>query len=54
MYVAANEKDLAINMYKKAKQYDNMIKLVTKYRPEHLKDTHLHLAQIFMTENNLK
>lgn len=40
MYLSANEPDLAINMYKKAKQYDNMIRLVTKFRKDLLKDTH--------------
>lgn len=44
MYLQANEPDLAINMYKKAKQYDNMIRLVTKFRKDLLKDTHQHLA----------
>jgi len=37
--------DLAINIYRKAKQYDHMIRLVTKYRKDLLKDTHQHLAQ---------
>ena len=45
MYLSANEPDLAINMYKKAKQYDNMIRLVTKFRKDLLKETHQHLAQ---------
>lgn len=54
MYITANEPDLAINMYKKAKQFDNMIKLVAKYRKDHLKDYHLHLAKNFEMENNLK
>lgn len=40
MYLSANEPDLAINMYKKAKQYDNMIRLVTKFRKDLLKETH--------------
>jgi len=44
MYLSANEPDLAINMYKKAKQYDNMIRLVTKFRKDLLKETHQHLA----------
>ena len=44
MYLSANEPDLAINMYKKAEQFDNMIRLVTKFRKDLLKDTHLHLA----------
>jgi len=54
MYITANEPDLAINMYKKAKQYDNMIRLVTKFRKELLKDTHQHLAQQLENEGNLK
>lgn len=44
MYIAANEPDLAINMYKKAKMYDQMIRLVMKFRVDLLKDTHHHLA----------
>jgi len=54
MYLAANEPDLAINMYKKAKQYDNMIRLVMKFRKDLLKDTHQHLAQQLEMEGNLK
>ena len=45
MYLTVNEPDLAINMYKKAKQYDHMIRLVVKYRRDLLKDTHLHLGK---------
>jgi len=44
MYLAANEPDLAINMYKKAKLFDQMIRLVMKFRVDLLKDTHHHLA----------
>lgn len=54
MYIAANEPDLAINIYRKAKQYDHMIRLVTKYRKDLLKDTHQHLAQQLDGEGNLK
>jgi intraflagellar transport protein 172 len=54
MYLAANEPDLAINIYRKAKQYDHMIRLVTKYRKDLLKDTHQHLAQQLDGEGNLK
>lgn len=54
MYLTANEPDLAINMYKKAKQYDNMIRLVMKFRKDLLKDTHQHLAQQLEMEGNLK
>jgi intraflagellar transport protein 172 len=34
------EPDMAIQMYKKAGQYDNMIRLIAKYRKNLLKDTH--------------
>jgi intraflagellar transport protein 172 len=44
MYLTANEPDLAINMYKKAKMFDQMIRLVQKFRVDLLKDTHHHLA----------
>lgn len=54
MYITANEPDLAINMYKNAKLYDKMIKLVAKYRKDLLKDTHIHLAQECETDGNLK
>jgi intraflagellar transport protein 172 len=54
MYLAANEPDLAINIYRKIKQYDHMIRLVTKFRKDLLKDTHQHLAQQLDVEGNLK
>ena len=37
MYLTANEPDLAINMYKKARKYDQMVRLVKTYRKELLK-----------------
>lgn len=54
MYLAANEPDLAINDYRRAKQYDHMIRLVTKFRKDLLKDTHQGLAQQLAGEGNLK
>lgn len=54
MYIQAKEPDLAINIYRKAKQYDHMIRLVTKYRKDLLKDTHSHLAGQLEREGNLK
>lgn len=44
MYLSASEPDLAINMYKKAKMFDHMIRLVMKFRADLLMDTHHHLA----------
>lgn len=52
LYTTVKEYDLAINMYKKIQQYDNMIRLVSKYRKELLKDTHLSIAQKYEHEGN--
>jgi intraflagellar transport protein 172 len=54
LYVIIDEPDLAINMYKKARQYDNMVRLVKSNRPDLLKETYLHLAQQQEMEGNLK
>jgi intraflagellar transport protein 172 len=45
LYVIVNEPDLAINMYKTIKQYDNMVRLVAVHHKDLLTDTHLHLAK---------
>jgi intraflagellar transport protein 172 len=45
MYLVVEEFDMAIAMYKKCGQYDNMIRLVAKYRSNLLKETHLAVAQ---------
>ena len=45
LYVSVNSPDLAIAMYKKVEQYDNMVRLVEKYHPDLLQTTHLHLGQ---------
>ena len=54
LYVMVHEPDLAINMYKKGRRYDDMIRLVTSYRKDLLTETHLHLAQQLETEGNFK
>ena len=54
LYVMVHEPDLAINMHKKNRRYDDMIRLVTSYRKELLAETHLHLAQQLETEGNFK
>ena len=54
LYVMVHEPDLAINMYKKNRRYDDMIRLVTSYRKDLLTETHLHLAQQLETEGNFK
>lgn len=54
LYITVDEPDLAINMYKKARQFDNMIRLVKAHRKNLIKETHLHLAQQLEMEGNLK
>lgn len=54
LYLTVKEPDLAINMYKKNRQYDQMIRLVTEHRKDLLIETHLHLAHQFETEGNFK
>ena len=41
-------------MYKKAKQYDAMVRLVAKHRPDLLKETRQYLAQQLEMEGSLK
>lgn len=54
LFLKVNEADLAINMYKKQRKYDAMVRLVAKYRKELLKETHQFLAQHLESEANLK
>lgn len=54
MYLTVKEHDLAINMYKKARQYDQMVRLVSLYRKDLLGETHAHLAQALENEGNFK
>lgn len=54
LFMTVEEPDLAIQMYKKAGQFDNMIRLIAKYRKNLLKDTHQAIAQKFQQEGNLK
>ena len=54
LFMEIQEPDLAINMYKKAGQYDNMIRLVSKFRKNLLRDTHLSIAQKLEREGTFK
>lgn len=45
LYLLCGQSDKAISMYKDAKQYESMIKLVGKHHPDLLVDTHKHLAK---------
>eukprot|EP00111_Clytia_hemisphaerica_P000435 TCONS_00001218-protein len=53
LYIMIEEGDLAINMYKRAKMYDQMIKLVKEYHGDLITDTHLHLAKELESEGQL-
>ena len=54
LYITVKEKDLAINMYKKHRRYDDMVRLVAEYRPELVKETHQFLAQTLEMEGSLR
>ncbi|KAF5219351.1 hypothetical protein ECC02_007687 [Trypanosoma cruzi] len=54
IYLKVNEPDQAIVMYKKSRDYTNMIRLVQAYRPDYLLKTHLSLAAQFEKEKNFK
>nr|CCC93338.1 unnamed protein product [Trypanosoma congolense IL3000] len=54
IYIKVNEPDQAIVMYKKARDYTNMIRLVQAYRQDFLPKTHLSLAGQFEKEGNYK
>ncbi|CAM9795585.1 unnamed protein product [Chrysoparadoxa australica] len=54
LYLQVDEVDLAITMYKKLRKFDDMVRLVGKYRRELLKETHQFLAQQLEMEGALK
>lgn len=54
LYLAVDNQDLAINMYKKAELFEDMLRLVSKYRNELLQDTYKYIAERFQEKGNLK
>jgi intraflagellar transport protein 172 len=46
MFLAVHEPDLAINMYKNLRQYDDMLRLVKSFHPDLVDQTHAHLAKV--------
>jgi intraflagellar transport protein 172 len=46
LYLAVGKSDLAIAMYKSARAYGDMIRLVEKFHPEFLKQTHAAIGKI--------
>lgn len=45
IYLLCDQSDKAISMYKDARQYEAMIRLVAQYHPDLLVETHKHLAK---------
>ena len=54
LYITVKERDLAINMYKRNRRFDDMVRLVQEYRPDLLKETHQFLAQTLEMEGSLR
>uniref|UniRef100_A0A1B6D0F4 Intraflagellar transport protein 172 homolog n=1 Tax=Clastoptera arizonana TaxID=38151 RepID=A0A1B6D0F4_9HEMI len=54
LYVAVDQPDMAIAMYKANRQFDQMMSLVTQYHSDLVQTTHLHLAQQLESENQYK
>jgi intraflagellar transport protein 172 len=54
LYLAADDPDLAINMYKQREDYENMLRLVSKFRREHLPETYKYVAEQSQLKGNLK
>ncbi len=46
MYITISNPDAAIQMYKKIKNYDSMIRLIKEYHPDMVSDTYIHLAKV--------
>lgn len=53
-YLQGEEVDSAINMYKKARLYDQMIRLVSQHRKDNLTQAHMMVAQALEGEGNLR
>lgn len=44
VFLAIQDPDQAISMYKRQEQYEPMMELVEKFHKDHVESTHLHLA----------
>ncbi|XP_026175024.1 intraflagellar transport protein 172 homolog [Mastacembelus armatus] len=53
LFATVKQPDLAIAMYKKNRLFDDVIRLVAKYHPDLLTETHLHLAKELEAESRL-
>ncbi|KAM6965091.1 intraflagellar transport protein 172 homolog [Aplochiton taeniatus] len=53
LFAMVEQPEQAITMYKKNRMFDDMIRLVAKYHPDLLQETHLHLAKELEAESRL-
>eukprot|EP00916_Digyalum_oweni_P007652 GHVL01012886.1.p1 GENE.GHVL01012886.1~~GHVL01012886.1.p1 ORF type:complete len:1133 (-),score=240.96 GHVL01012886.1:417-3815(-) len=53
VYLGVNDVESAINMYKKREQWDEVVRLVTKFKPEMLQETQKHIAERMEMKGNL-
>lgn len=54
LYVVVGEYDLAIHLYKKKEEFEQMLRLVSKHRKELLMETYKHIAEQYESKGNLK
>lgn len=54
LYTAAQMYELAFEMYRSTKNYDQLIRLVSKFRPDQLAACHFDIAQQLQTDGNRK
>lgn len=52
VFLMIGQADLAITMYKRAKNYDAMVRLVAQFRRDLLQKTHAHLARQLEKESD--
>ena len=54
LYITINDPHQAIQMFKRIKNYDNMIRLIQEFHPDMVNDTYVHLAKELEASNNIK
>ena len=54
LYLAVRAFDSAILMFRRAKQWDSVVRIVAAHRPEQLRDTHLAVARTLQGEGSLR
>jgi intraflagellar transport protein 172 len=54
LYITISDPHQAIQMYKRIKNYDNMIRLIQEFHSDMVNDTYVHLAKELEQANNFK